>query len=57
MGPDNKTMTVTWKIEVLVFFFLPWTAKATFKRMPAGFQFPEEVCAAKLQSTAPKRGP
>ena len=56
MGPDNKTMTVTWRIEDPDTFTRPWTAKASFKRMPASFQFPEEVCAAKLQSTAPKRG-
>ena len=55
MGPDKKTMTITWKIEDPDTFTKPWTAKASFKRMPASFQFPEEVCAAKLQSTAPKR--
>ena len=55
MGPDKNTMTVTWKIEDPDTFTKPWTAKATFRRMPASFQFPEEVCAAKLQSTAPKR--
>ena len=55
MGPDKKTMSVTWRIEDPDTFTRPWTAKATFKRMPASFQFPEEVCAEKLQSTAPKR--
>ena len=55
MGPDGKTMTVTYRIEDPDTFTRPWTAKATFKKMPASFQFPEEVCAAKLQSTAPKR--
>jgi hypothetical protein len=55
MGADDKTMTVTWKIEDPDTFTKPWTAKASFKRMPASFQFPEEVCAEKLQSTAPKR--
>jgi hypothetical protein len=55
MGPDGKTMTVTYRIADPDTFTKAWTAKATFKRMPAGFQFPEEVCAAKLQSTAPKR--
>jgi hypothetical protein len=55
MGKDNKTMTVTWRIEDPDTFTAPWTAKASFKRMPASFQFPEEVCAEKLQSTAPKR--
>ena len=55
MGPNDKTMTVTWRIEDPDTFTQPWTARATFKRMPASFQFHEEVCAAKLQSTAPKR--
>jgi hypothetical protein len=55
MGPDKQTMSITWRIEDPDTFTKPWTAKASFKRMPASFQFPEEVCAAKLQSTAPKR--
>jgi hypothetical protein len=55
LGPDKNTMNVTWRIEDPDTFTKPWTAKASFKRMPASFQFPEEVCAAKLQSTAPKR--
>jgi hypothetical protein len=55
MGKGGKTMTVTYRIEDPDTFTRPWTAKATFKRMPASFQFPEEVCAAKLQTTAPKR--
>lgn len=54
LGADKKTMTITWRIEDPDTFTRPWTAKASFKRMPAGFQFPEEVCAEKLQSTAPK---
>ena len=55
LRPDGKTMTVTYRIDDPDTFTRPWTAKATFKRMPASFQFPEEVCAAKLQTTAPKR--
>lgn len=55
MGKDDKTMTVTWRIEDPDTFTHPWTARAAFKRMPASFQFPEEVCAEKLQTTAPKR--
>ena len=55
LGKDGKTMTVTYRIEDPDTFTRPWTAKASFKRMPSSFQFPEEVCAAKLQSTAPKR--
>jgi len=55
MGADKNTMTITWQIEDPDTFTRPWTAKASFKRMPASFQFPEEVCAEKLQTTAPKR--
>jgi hypothetical protein len=55
MGPDKKTMTVTYRIEDPDTFTHAWTAKASFKRMPSSFQFPEEVCAAKLATTAPKR--
>jgi hypothetical protein len=46
---------VTWRIEGPDTFTRPWTAKASFTKMPASFQFPEEVCAEKLQTTAPKR--
>ena len=55
MGAGDQAMTITWRIEDPDTFTRPWVAKATFKRMPASFQFPEEVCAAKLQTTAPKR--
>ena len=55
MGPGGKTMSVTYKIDDPDDYIRPWTATATFARKPAGFQFPEEVCAAKLQTTAPKR--
>jgi hypothetical protein len=55
MGQGGKTMTVTYRIEDPDTFTRAWTAKASFKRMPANFHMPEEVCAAKLQSTAPKR--
>jgi hypothetical protein len=55
LGGDGKTMNVTWRIEDPDTFTRPWTAKASFKKMPASFQFPEEVCAEKLQTTAPKR--
>jgi hypothetical protein len=55
MGADGKTMTVTYRIEDPDTFTRAWIAKASFKRMPAAFQFPEEVCAAKLATTAPKR--
>ena len=55
LGPDGKTMTVNYRIEDPEAFTRPWTAKATFKRLPADFHMPEEVCAEKLQTTAPKR--
>ena len=55
MGPDDKTMTVTYRIEDPDTFTTAWTSSASFKRMPDSFQFPEEVCAEKMQSTAPKR--
>jgi hypothetical protein len=55
LGSGGQSMNVTYRIEDPDTFTQPWTAKATFKRMPASFQFPEEVCAEKLQSTAPKR--
>jgi hypothetical protein len=55
LGPDKKTMTVTYRIEDPDTFTKAWTSRAAFKRMPASFQFPEEVCAEKMQSTAPKR--
>jgi len=55
MGKGGKTMTVTYRIEDPVNYTRPWTAKATFTRKPASFEMPEEVCAAKLQTTAPKR--
>ena len=54
LGKGGQTMTVSYRIEDPDTFTRPWTASATFKRMPASFQFPEEVCAEKLQSTAPK---
>ncbi|MEI9889632.1 MAG: hypothetical protein WDN45_02430 [Caulobacteraceae bacterium] len=55
LGADGKTMTVSYKIEDPDTFTRPWTAKASFRRLPASFHMPEEVCAEKLQTTAPKR--
>jgi hypothetical protein len=55
MGADGKTMTATFAIDDPTDYTHPWTARATFTRMPKDFQMPEEVCAAKLQTTAPKR--
>ena len=55
LGPDGKTMTATYTIDDPGAFTRPWTAKASFVKKPASFQVPEEVCAEKLVSTAPKR--
>jgi hypothetical protein len=55
LAPGGKTMTVTTRIEDPDTFTRPWTATKTYKKLPASFQFPEEVCAEKLESTAPKR--
>ena len=55
LGKGGKTLTVTYTITDPVDYTRPWTAKATFVREPDSFQMPEEVCAAKLQTTAPKR--
>ena len=55
LGPDGKTMTVAYTIDDPGVFTHPWTATATFAKKPASFQVPEEVCAEKLVSTAPKR--
>jgi hypothetical protein len=55
LGKDGKTMTATYTITDPTDYTRPWTAKAVFVKKPASFQMPEEVCAAKLQTTAPKR--
>jgi hypothetical protein len=55
LAPGGKTMTVSYRIEDPEFYSRPWTATASFAKKPDSFQFPEEVCAEKLQSTAPKR--
>jgi len=55
LGKGGKTMTATYTIEDPGAFTHPWTAKASFVKKPAGFQVPEEVCAEKLATTAPKR--
>lgn len=55
MGAGAKTMTVEYTIDDPADYQHPWTARAAFARMPASFQFPEEVCAAKLATTAPNR--
>jgi hypothetical protein len=55
LGKDGKTMTVSFTIDDPKTYTRPWTARATFVKKPKGFEFPEEVCAEKLESTAPKR--
>ena len=55
MGKDGKTMTVRYTIDDPTDYTRPWSATATFVKKPASFQMPEEVCAAKLATTAPKR--
>lgn len=54
MGKGGKTMTATFTIDDPTDYTRPWTAKASFTRLPKSFQMPEEVCAAKLKTTAPK---
>jgi hypothetical protein len=55
LAPGGKAMTVTYKIDDPDTFTRPWTATKTFTKKPANFHMPEEVCAEKLQTTAPKR--
>jgi len=55
MGKDGKTMTVRYTIDDPTDYTRPWSATVSFVRKPASFQMPEEVCAAKLATTAPKR--
>jgi hypothetical protein len=55
LGADGKTMTATYTITDPGAFTRPWTAKASFAKKPDSFQMPEEVCAEKLTTTAPKR--
>ena len=55
LGKDGRTMTASYTITDPGAFTRPWTAKASFVKKPDSFQVPEEVCAAKLVTTAPKR--
>lgn len=55
LGKDGKTMTVSFTIDDPKDYTRPWTAKAVFVKKPADFEIPEDVCADKLHSTAPKR--
>jgi hypothetical protein len=54
LAPGGKAMTVTFTIDDPTDYTRPWSASATYAKKPAGWQMPEEVCAAKLASTAPK---
>ncbi len=54
LGPGGKTMTATFTIDDPKDYTQAWTAKASFVKKPADFEIPEEVCADKLKSTAPK---
>ena len=55
VGKDGKTLSVRTIIEDPNTFTRSWTTMATYSRKPASFEIPEEVCAEKLYSTAPKR--
>ena len=55
MGEGGKTMSISFTIDDPKDYTRAWTAKATFAKKPASFEIPEEVCADKLKSTAPKR--
>jgi hypothetical protein len=54
LGPGGKTMTATYTIDDPKDYTRTWTARASFAKKPADFEIPEEVCADKLKSTAPK---
>jgi hypothetical protein len=55
LGQGGKAMTVTFTIDDPKAYTRTWTAKASYVKKPASFEIPEEVCAEKLASTAPKR--
>jgi hypothetical protein len=55
LGADGKTMTIGFTIDDPKTYSRAWRAKASFARKPASFEIPEEVCADKLKTTAPKR--
>ena len=55
LGAGGKTMTVSFTIDDPKDYARAWTAKASYVKKPASFEIPEEVCADKLASTAPKR--
>jgi hypothetical protein len=55
MGKGGKTMTISFTIDDPQTYTRPWTATASFVKKPKSFEFPEEVCAEKMESTAPKR--
>jgi hypothetical protein len=55
LGKGGQTLMATYTITDPGAFTRPWTATATFTKKPASFQMPEEVCAEKLETTAPAR--
>ena len=55
LGKGGKTMTISFTVDDPQTYTRPWTATASFVKKPKGFEFPEEVCAEKMESTAPKR--
>lgn len=55
LGEGGRTMTVSFTIDDPKDYTRTWTAKASYVKKPASFEIPEEVCADKLASTAPKR--
>jgi hypothetical protein len=54
LGADGKTLSVRFTIDDPKTFTRPWTAQATYLKKPASFEIPEDVCAERLRSTAPR---
>jgi hypothetical protein len=55
LGKGGQTMTIAFTVDDPKDYTRAWTAKASYVKKPASFEIPEEVCADKLASTAPKR--
>ncbi len=54
LGKGGKSLTIRFTIDDPKTFSHPWTAEAHYRKRP-GFEIPEEVCADRLKSVAPKR--
>jgi hypothetical protein len=54
LSADGSTLTARFTIEDPKTYSRPWSAAASYHKMP-GYQFPEEVCADSLKSTAPRK--